>query len=86
MARSVTDTTAMAVCVWLSAIRVSEARGARIPWWVGRPIFNSTGIGRVSVFSRDDNRIMMSLYDAQGGLEAEAPIREPSQIYDEGSF
>ena len=73
----------MLVCVWLSAVRVSEERGARIPWWAGRPVFNSTGFGRVSVFTRKEGRILLQLYDAQGQLDAEAPIENPSQVYDQ---
>ncbi|KAI8308490.1 hypothetical protein K4K61_002593 [Colletotrichum sp. SAR11_59] len=83
MGRDVIDTTAMLVCVWLSAVRVSEERSARIPWWAGRPVFNSTGFGRVSVFTRKEGRVMLQLYDAQGQLDAEAPIENPSQVYDQ---
>ncbi|KAL0929335.1 uncharacterized protein CTRU02_215691 [Colletotrichum truncatum] len=86
MARSLTDTAAMVVCLWLSAVRVSEARGTRLSWWIGRPVFNSIGSGRVSVFLREGNQIMLRFYDVEGDLEAEAPIHDPSQMYDEGSF
>ncbi|EFQ36796.1 hypothetical protein CGRA01v4_15015 [Colletotrichum graminicola] len=86
MSRSLIDTAAMVVCLWLSAIRTSEARGSRIAWWVGRPIFNSTGLGRVTVFCRDGSRVMMRLYDANGRLDAEGSIESPSQMYDEGTF
>ncbi|KAI8253983.1 hypothetical protein K4K58_006856 [Colletotrichum sp. SAR11_239] len=83
MGRDVIDTTAMLVCVWLSAVRVSEERSAQIPWWAGRPVFNSTGFGRASVFTREEGRVMLQFYDAQGQLDAEAPIESPSQVYDQ---
>ncbi|KAI8228176.1 hypothetical protein K4K54_002401 [Colletotrichum sp. SAR 10_86] len=83
MGRDVIDTTAMLVCVWLSAVRVSEERSARIPWWAGRNVFNSTGFGRASVFTRKEGRVMLQFYDAQGQLDAEAPIESPSQVYDQ---
>ncbi|KAF4868087.1 hypothetical protein CGCSCA1_v012750 [Colletotrichum siamense] len=80
MDRSATDATAMIVCTWLSAIRVLEGRA--VPWWVGRPVVDSIGLGRVAVFMRNGMQVVLRLYDTQGELDLEVPIDNPSQVYD----
>ncbi|KAF3799130.1 hypothetical protein GCG54_00015312 [Colletotrichum gloeosporioides] len=80
MDRSATEATAMIVCTWLSAIRVLEGRD--VPWWVGRPVVNSIGLGRVAIFMRNGTQVVLRLYDTQGELDIEVPIDNPSQVYE----